>query len=76
MVPQTRSLERWLLIAAGVCLGACLLRNLGVVSPVLPSVWDKAYNGAEYLAIAVCGLRSLRSPRTERAAWAMLQCGR
>ncbi len=75
MVLQTRSLERWLLIAAGICLAACLLRNLGVVSPVLPGVWDKAYNGAEYLAIAVCGLRSLRSHGTERAAWGMLTLG-
>ncbi|WP_028065526.1 hypothetical protein [Solirubrobacter soli] len=45
------------------------------MTPVLPRVWDKAYNGAEYLAIAICGLRALRSSGTERAAWGMLTLG-
>src|SRR4051812_20929999 len=75
MVVRTWTLERWLLIAAGVCLGACWLRNAGVVPPVLPGVWDKAYNGAEYLATAVCGLRARRARGTERAGWAMLTLG-
>ena len=68
MVIRTWTLERWLLIAASVCLGACLLRNVGVVTPVLPGVWDKAYNGAEWLAIAVVGRRALRARGTERPA--------
>jgi diguanylate cyclase (GGDEF)-like protein len=75
MTPRNWSLERWLLTAACVCLLACLLRNLGVVTPVLPGVWDKAYNGAEYLAIAIVGLRALRARGTERLAWAMLALG-
>jgi diguanylate cyclase (GGDEF)-like protein len=75
MAVRTRTLERWLLTAAALCLGACLLRNLGVVTAVFPRVWDKAYNGAEYLSIAICGLRALRSRGTERAAWALLTLG-
>jgi two-component system cell cycle response regulator len=75
MVARKWTLERWLSVAACVCLSACLLRNLGVVPPVLPRVWDKAYNGAEYLSIAICALRALRSRATERAAWAMLTLG-
>src|SRR3954454_21931004 len=67
--------ERWLLSAALVCLGAVLLRNLGVIPPVLPRVWDKAYNGAEFLAVAVCGLRAARSSGGERLAWAMFTLG-
>ena len=62
MPARTWTLERWLLAAAGVCLAACLARNLGVVTPILPRVWDKAYNGAEYLSIAICGLRALPRP--------------
>jgi two-component system cell cycle response regulator len=75
MVARTWSLERWLLTAACLCLGACLLRNVGVVTPVFSRVWDKAYNGAEYLSIAICGLRALRSRSTERAAWGLLTLG-
>ncbi len=75
MVARKWSLERWLLTAAGFCLAACLLRNLGVVTPVFPRIWDKAYNGAEYLSIAIVGLKALRSRGTERAAWGMLAIG-
>src|ERR1041384_2255550 len=75
MVARTWSLERWLLTAVGVCLGACLLRNVGVVAPAFPRVWDKAYNGAEYLPIAICRLRPRRSRSTERAAWGLLTLG-
>ena len=32
-----------------------------MVSPVLPQVWDKAYNGVEFCAIAVIVLRALRA---------------
>src|SRR3954454_4775498 len=70
-----RTLQRWLLVAAGVCLAACLLRNLGVVTPVLPDVWDQAYHAAEYLSVAVGGLRAWRAQGTERAAWAVLALG-
>jgi len=52
-----------------------LLRNLGVVPPVLAGVWDEAYTAAEVLAIAACALRAWRSSGTERAAWAVLACG-
>ena len=75
MPARTWTLERWLLAAAGVCLAACLARNLGVVTPILPRVWDKAYNGAEYLSIAICGLRAFRVRGAERAAWGMLTLG-
>src|SRR4051812_30782200 len=75
MVVRNWTLERWLLIAAIVSVAACLLRNLGVVSPVLPHVWDQSYHSAEYLAIAVCGLRAYREQGTERAAWTMLTLG-
>ena len=75
MVSRKWSLERWLLTAAGFCLAACLLRNLGVVTPVFPRIWDKAYNGAEYLSIAIVGLKALRSRGTERTAWGLLAIG-
>jgi hypothetical protein len=75
MAVRKWTLERWLLVAASVCLGACLLRNVGAVTPVLPRVWEKAYNGAEYLSIALCGLRAWRAHGTERAAWGMLTLG-
>jgi two-component system cell cycle response regulator len=70
-----RTLERWLLAAAAVCVGAVVARCLGVASPVLPQVWDKAYNGAEFCAIAVIFLRALRARGGERAAWAVLALG-
>src|ERR1700754_1343621 len=75
MAARNWSLDRCLLTAAYVCLAACLLRNVGVVPPVLPHVWDKAYNGAEWLATAIVGLRALRTHGTERAAWTMLALG-
>ena len=58
-----------------VCLGAVVLRNLGVVPPMLPSVWDYAYNGAELIATAICALRAYRSSGSERAAWAAFALG-
>src|SRR3954471_19907317 len=75
MAARNWSLERWLLTVACACLLACLLRNVGVVTPVFPRVWDKAYNGAEYLGIAIVVLRALRTRGTERLAWAMLALG-
>jgi diguanylate cyclase (GGDEF)-like protein len=75
MARRTGTLERWLLAAAVVCLGAVLLRNLGIVSPVWPSAWDKAYNATEFLAVAVCGLGAVRASGRERAAWALLTLG-
>jgi diguanylate cyclase (GGDEF)-like protein len=69
-------LERWLFLAALACLVAVVLRNLGVMPPFLPaSVWEKAYNGAEFLAIAICALRAWRSSGSERAAWAAFALG-
>src|SRR4051812_27451831 len=68
-------LERVLIVGAAVCLAAVVLRNLGVVSPLLPGVWDKGYNGAEFLAVAVCISRAVRSRGRERAAWAMFSAG-
>jgi two-component system cell cycle response regulator len=75
MALRTRTLEQWLIGAACVCLAASLVRNLGVESPVLPQVWDLAYETAEWLAIAVCGLRAARSRGGERAAWAAFTLG-
>ena len=71
----TRRPERWLFFAALVCLVAVVLRNLGVVTPVLPSVWEYAYNGAEILATAICALRAWRSSGSERVAWAAFALG-
>ena len=75
MALRTWRPERWLFAAALVCLGAVVLRNLGVVPPVLPSVWEYAYNGAELLATAICALRAYRSSGSERAAWAAFALG-
>jgi two-component system, cell cycle response regulator len=66
---------RVLLAAASVCLGTVLLRNLGVVSPVLPGVWEMGYNACELLAIAACALRAARTSGAERGAWIVLTCG-
>jgi len=63
------------MLAATASLAAVSLRNLGLVSPVLEGVWDKAYNAAELLAVALCGLRAVRTSGAERAAWAVLACG-
>src|SRR5688572_16167668 len=71
----TRRLERWLFFAALVCLVAVVLRNLGVVTPILPSVWEYAYNGAEILATAICASRAWRSSGSERVAWASFALG-
>lgn len=71
----SRKVESWLVAVATACLGVLLLRCLGVVPPFLANVWDKAYNGAELAAIAVCGLRALRSQGTERRAWVALTAG-
>ena len=67
--------ERWLLAAGVACLALVVMRNLGVMSPLLPGVYDKAYNGVEFIAVALCGLRAWRSTKGERAAWAMLTLG-
>jgi diguanylate cyclase len=61
--------------AALLCLAAVIVRNFGVRSPVLPAVWDKAYNGAELLALALCGLRAWRTAGPERAAWTLFALG-
>src|SRR3954470_16829521 len=77
VVPDRRTprLASFLLIAAAVCLGAVLLRNLGVVPPVLAGVWDEAYSACEFLAAAACALRAVRTSGAERAAWAVLTLG-
>ena len=62
MALRTWRPERWLFAAALVCLGAVVLRNLGVVPPRLQSVWEYAYNGAELLATAICALRAYARP--------------
>ena len=58
-----------------MCLGAVLLRNLGVVPPVLAGAWDEAYTACELLILAVCALRATRTSGAERAAWVVLTCG-
>jgi diguanylate cyclase (GGDEF)-like protein len=68
-------LKTWLLAAAALCLCAVVLRNLGVTSPVLASVWDEAYNATEFFVVAACGLRAWRSAGTERTGWAVLALG-
>ncbi len=74
-VDRTRKFAGWLLAAAVVSLGCTLLRNAGVTSPLWPRVWDKAYNLAEFVAVAACALRATRSAGAERAAWALLALG-
>ncbi|MDA0181347.1 diguanylate cyclase [Solirubrobacter phytolaccae] len=68
-------LQTWLLVAAGLSLAAVLLRVAGVIPPVFPWWWDKAYNAVEFLVIAVCALRVRASRGTERTAWAVLTVG-
>jgi diguanylate cyclase (GGDEF)-like protein len=75
MVLYARRPERWLLRGAVVCVVAVVLRNLGVVPPVLSGPWDYAYHGAEFLAIALCALRAWRSAGGERLAWAAFALG-
>jgi two-component system cell cycle response regulator len=75
MVSRDARWGRWLLAAATLGLAATLLRNLGVMSPILEPVWDKGYNATEFLAAAACGLRVVRSRGSERAAWAALTVG-
>jgi hypothetical protein len=72
---RSTTVARWFLVAAGVSLGAVLLRNLGAVPAVWPRVWDKAYNLTELLAAAVCGLRVVRASGAERGARAALTLG-
>lgn len=61
--------------AALVCFAVMVLRNFGVRPPVLPFVWDKAYNGTQLVVVALCALRAWRSAGAERAAWALLALG-
>ncbi|HET6547981.1 MAG TPA: HD domain-containing phosphohydrolase [Solirubrobacter sp.] len=75
MAHRTPRLERWLLAAGVLLLAAVVLRNLGVVTPVLPTVWEEAYNGVELVAIAICVLRALRARGTERIALVVLSVG-
>jgi two-component system cell cycle response regulator len=74
-VLRTPRLPSFLLIAASVCLGAVLLRTLGVVPPVLAGAWDDVYNACELFVVAACALRAARTSGAERAAWAVLSCG-
>jgi diguanylate cyclase (GGDEF)-like protein len=66
---------RALLVAAVVCLGAVLARNLGLTSPVLTVAWNDIYYLTEFLAIAICALRVVSCTGSERAAWAVLTVG-
>jgi diguanylate cyclase (GGDEF)-like protein len=75
MALRISALERWLCVAAAGCLALVVLRNVGVVPPILANVWDKAYNAVEFLAVAVCALRAVRSAGAERMAWAMFALG-
>jgi diguanylate cyclase (GGDEF)-like protein len=75
MAFRTRRLEQWLIGAALVCLGLSLVRNCGLVFPVLPQLFDKAYNAAEWTAIAVVALHALRARGGERWAWAAFALG-
>jgi diguanylate cyclase (GGDEF)-like protein len=63
-------LARFLLAAMAVAFAAVLAQDVfGIVTPLWPSVWQKAYNATEFLAVAACGLRAARSAGPERAAW-------
>jgi two-component system, cell cycle response regulator len=72
----TPTLARYLLAATVVSFAAVIARDaFGVVPPVWPAAWDKAYNATEFLAAAVCALRTLRTSGPERAAWAAFTVG-
>jgi two-component system, cell cycle response regulator len=71
----SRKVESWLVAVATACLGLLLLRCLGVIPRSVATIGEHAYNGAEFAAIAVCGLRAARSAGTERAAWIALTLG-
>jgi diguanylate cyclase (GGDEF)-like protein len=64
-----------LLLAAAASAAAVLLRNLGVIPPVLAGVWDEAYSACELFVVAACALRAARTSGTERVAWVVLTCG-
>src|SRR5215212_5302374 len=72
----TPKLARALLGGAVVMLAAVIARDgFGVIPPVWPAVWDKAYNAAELLGFAACALRAVHSGGAERAGWAALSLG-
>jgi two-component system cell cycle response regulator len=70
---SVRCVQRWLTLAAALCLAAVFARNLGFQPPV--PLWDEAYETVELLAAALCGLRAWQSAGSERAAWAVFGLG-
>ena len=47
----------------------------GIVPPVWPAAWQKAYNASEFLAAAACAVRAARTTGPERAAWMAFTVG-
>ena len=69
-------LAKYLLAAMVVTFLAVLAQDVfGVVTPVWPAAWEKAYNATEFLGAAVCAVRAWRSSGHERAAWLALTIG-
>src|ERR1700710_527523 len=69
-------LARYLLAAMVVSFLAVLAQDIfGIVTPVWPDAWQKAYNATEFFAAAVCALRTWRTTGPERAAWLALTIG-
>jgi len=72
---MTYRLERGLLAGAFACLALFALRCLAGVPAFLEAAASWSYNGAEFFAIALCGLRAYRAAGAERAAWIALAVG-
>jgi two-component system cell cycle response regulator len=68
--PPIPKLARLLLAAMAVALAAVIAQDVfGIVTPVWPAAWQKAYNATEFLAAAACAVRAARTTGPERAAW-------
>src|SRR3954469_2130486 len=69
-------LAKYLLAAMVVSFLAVLAQDVfGLVTPVWPAAWQKAYNATEFFGAAVCAVRAWRSRGPERAAWLALTIG-
>ena len=69
-------LARVLLAAMAVAFAAVLAQDaFGIVPPVWPAAWQKAYNASEFLAAAACAVRAARTTGPERAAWMAFTVG-
>src|SRR5215467_9054571 len=69
-------LAKFLLAAMTVSFLAVLAQDVfGIVTPIWPAAWQKAYNATEFFAAAVCAHRAWHSRGPERAAWTAFALG-